>query len=171
MFLSSTLWWPFHGRAAAFSVPNYRHLRTYRLSPTPEEATRLAGAFDDLFSTEVEYEDLATRISKTAEKKAELLLVLTHPELPLHNNDSELTVRQRKRKQDVSFGPRTLAGTRTWDTMQSLVGTTKKLGVNIYEYLRDRVTGRRAVPKLADVIRQRAQELNLGASWAEAPAP
>lgn len=49
--------------------------------------------------------------------------------------------------------------------MQSLVGTTRKLGVNIYEYLKDRVTKRGAVPRLADVIRQRALELELGASW------
>jgi hypothetical protein len=143
----------------------YRKLRAYRTKPTARKARRLEKAFDELFSAEVEYADLATRIAKTAAKKSELLLVLTHPELPLHNNDSELTVRQRKRKQDVSFGPRTEAGSKAWDTMQSLVGTTKKLGVNIYEYLKDRVIKRAAVPRLADIIRQRAQELNLGASW------
>ena len=143
----------------------YRELCAYRLSPTDEEAQRLEKVFDELFSTEVEYGDLAKRIEKTRQKKSELLLVLIHPELPLHNNDMELTVRQRKRKQDVSFGPRTEAGASAWDTMQSLVATTKKVGVNIYEYLRDRVTGRRAVPRLADVIKQQSAELNLGASW------
>lgn len=143
----------------------YRKLRAYRAKPTARKARRLEKAFDELFSTEVEYADLATRIAKTAAKKSVLLLVLTHPELPLHNNDSELTVRQRKRKQDVSFGPRTAAGSKAWDTMQSLVGTTKKLGVNIYEYLKDRVAKGAAVPRLADIIRQRALELNLGASW------
>jgi hypothetical protein len=143
----------------------YRKLRAYRLNPTVEDARSLEQEFDELFSTEVEYEDLAKRIKKTKAKKSELLLVLIHPELPLHTNDAELTVRQRKRKQDVSYQPRTAAGTEAWDSMQSLVATTKKLGVNIYEYLRDRVTRRRAVPRLADVIKQRAQELNLGASW------
>jgi hypothetical protein len=145
----------------------YRELRAYRLCPTPEEASRLDRVFDTLFSTEVEYQDLAERIAKTRENKAELLLVLIHPELPLHNNDSELTVRGRKRKQDVSCGPRTSAGARAWDTMQSIVATARKLGVNIYEYLVDRVTGRGAVPRLADVITQRAAELNLGASWSQ----
>ncbi len=143
----------------------YRELRSYRSSPTAQEAHRLEKVFDNLFSTKAEYADLATRISKTRKKKSELLLVLIHPELPLHNNDSELTVRLRKRKQDVSFGPRTPAGASAWDTMQSLVGTTKKLGVNIYEYLKDRVTGRQAVPRLADVIKHQALELDLGASW------
>ena len=144
----------------------YRELRDYRTEPTAEKARRLETAFDELFSTKAEYADLDARIAKTAAKKSELLLVLSHPELPLHNNGSELTVRQRKRKQDVSFGPRTVAGSKAWDTMQSLVDTTRKLGVNIYEYFKDRVTKRDAVPRLADIIRQRAQELNLGASWA-----
>ena len=143
----------------------YRKLRAYRAKPTARKARGLDKAFDELFSTKVEYADLAKRISKTSAKKSELLLVLSHPELPLHNNDAELTVRLRKRKQDVSFGPRTPAGSKAWDTMQSLVGTTRKLGVNIYEYLKDRVTKRTAVPRLADVIRQRATELDLGASW------
>lgn len=148
----------------------YRELRNYRSKPTTRKARRLEKDFDDLFSTEVEYADLADRISKTQQKKAELLLVLTHPELPLHNNDSELTVRHRKRKQDVSFGPRTTAGARAWDSMQSIVGTTKKLRVNIYEYFVDRVTGRRSVPRLADLIKQKAEEMNLGGSWATSPS-
>ena len=38
----------------------YRELRAYRANPTAEEARRLEKAFDDLFSTEVEYADLAT---------------------------------------------------------------------------------------------------------------
>lgn len=106
---------------------------------------------------------------KGTETKAELLLVLSHPELPLHNNDSELGARARVRKRDVSFGPRTPIGAQAWNTMQSLVGTVKKLGVNIYEYFEDRVTGRGAVPRLADVIEEQAAELNLAGSWKPAP--
>jgi hypothetical protein len=47
-----------------------------------------------------------------------------------------------------------------------LVATAKKLGVNIYQYIEDRLSGRNQLPSLADLITQRAQELNLGASWA-----
>jgi len=148
----------------------YRELRAYRLRPTAAKAAHLEESFDDLFSTEADYEALADRITKTQQKKTELLLVLTHPELPLHNNDSELTVRQRKRKMDVSLSLRTTTGASAWDSMQSIVGTTKKLGVNIYEYFVDRVTGRRSVPRLADLIKQKAEEMNLGGSWATVPS-
>jgi hypothetical protein len=143
----------------------YRELRAYRVLPSGKEAKRLRRKFNRLFSQEFSYQDLTDRIAKTREKKDELLLVLTHPELPLHNNASELGARQRVRKRDVSFGPRTSIGARAWDTMQSLVGTAKKLGVNIYKYFSDRVTGRGAVPRLAEVIEAKAAELNLGGSW------
>jgi len=42
----------------------------------------------------------------------------------------------------------------------------KKLGVNIFHFLQDRLSGRDEPPSLADPITQRAQELNLSASWA-----
>jgi hypothetical protein len=66
----------------------------------------------------------------------------------------------------VSFGPRTEAGKRAWDVGLTLVATARKLGVNIYRYIQDRLSGRKELPSLADLIVQRAQELNLGASWA-----
>ncbi len=144
----------------------YRELRSYRLSPCPEEAVRLEKSFDELFTTEVDYEALSDRIVKTLANKQELLLVLLHPELPLHNNDSELSARQRARKRDVSFGPRTPAGALAWDSGQSVLATAKKLGVSTYEYVADRVTGRGVIPRLADLIRTAASHLNLGGSWA-----
>ena len=58
--------------------------------------------------------------------------MLDHPELPLHNNASELAVRRRVRKRDVSFGPRTREGARGWDTFHTLAGTAQKLGVGIF---------------------------------------
>ena len=57
-------------------------------------------------------------------KKDGLLLVLQHPGLPLHNNPAELGARQRKRKRDVRFGPRTQDGVRAWDTFMTLAETT-----------------------------------------------
>jgi hypothetical protein len=148
----------------------YRQLRSFREHPSAEEAARLSSAFDELFSTEALYEGLAERMSKTLAKKAELLLVLKHPELPLHNNDSELAARQRVRKRDVSFGPRTASGAKAWDTFQSLVLTAKKLGVNVYDYFSDRVGGLGQVPRLAALIRERAAELSLDRSWSVALA-
>jgi hypothetical protein len=143
----------------------YRELLAYRERPSPTEAARLEAAFDTLFATETGYRGLDARIAATRANKAELLVVLTHPEVPLHNNPAELGARQRVRKRDVSFGPRSAAGMRAWDTFQTLVATTGKLGVSFSDYIRDRVTAANHLPALADLITERAAALNLGASW------
>jgi hypothetical protein len=143
----------------------YRELLGYRAHPSAAEAVRLEAAFDTLFGTETGYRGLDARIAATRANKAELLVVLTHPEVPLHNNPAELGARQRVRKRDVSFGPRSAAGATAWDTFQTLVATTGKLGVSFYDYVRDRVTATHDLPPLPDLITERGMTLHLGASW------
>jgi hypothetical protein len=85
----------------------------------------------------------------------------------LHNNASELGVRQRVRKRDVSFGPRTEDGKQAWDTFATLAETAKKLGVSFYRYLHDRLSTANQIPLLADLVSKRAKELNLGWSFSK----
>jgi len=144
----------------------YAQLLAYRKEPTPEKAVRLDGEFEALFSTVTGYNALDERIAKTRAKKSCLLMVLAHPEIPLHNNPAELGARARVRKRDVSFGPRTRDGAKAWDTFMTLVETATKLGVSFYHYIHDRVSGASQMPSLADLIAQRAKILNLGDSWA-----
>jgi len=72
-------------------------------------------------------------------KKWRLLLVLEHPELPLHNNPAELGARTIVLRRNISYGTQTKDGTQAWDTFMSLVATTRKLG-DFFEYVRDRIT-------------------------------
>lgn len=146
----------------------YDELLAYQAHPTAAERVRLAAAFDALVATTTNYWALNDRIAKTAARKAVLLAVLEHPEIPLHNNAAELGARQRVRKRDVSFGPRTQEGATAWDSFMSLADTTRKLGVSFYHYIHDRIRGDGAIPPLADLITKRADDLNLGASWAPA---
>src|SRR6266849_3092252 len=143
----------------------YDQLLAYREQPTPEEATRLTEEFATLFATVTGYQALDERIAKTRAKQSCLLMVLAHPEIPLHNNPAELGARARVRKRDVSFGPRTHEGARAWDTFMTLAATANKLGVSFYHYIQDRISGTSQMPSLADLIGARAKMLNLGASW------
>jgi hypothetical protein len=143
----------------------YDQLLAYRDAPAPEHIPRLETAFDDLFSTVTGYMGLDRRIAMTRDNKQSLLMVLRHPEIPLHNNPAEVEIRRRVRKRDVSYGPRTEDGKRAWDTFQSLLATTKKLGISFYWYVFDRVTESGEIPDLADLIVKRAQQVNLAASW------
>lgn len=143
----------------------YRELAAYRQQPGAAEAERLREQFDTLFGTVTGYELLDERIRLTREKKADLLRVLEHPELPLNNNAAELGARGRVRKRDVSLGARSAAGIRAWDTFQTLCATAKKLGVSFYEWVHDRVSETNAMPELSEVIEERAGPLKLSASW------
>jgi len=143
----------------------YHQLLNYCQNPTEEDHLRLETEFDDLFSNHTGYDALDQRIAKTKAKKHSLLLVLQHPELPLHNNASELGVRQRVRKRDVSFGPRTGDGVKSWDTFETLSETAKKVGVSFYRYLNDRISGTYQIQPLANLVSSRAIDLNLGWSF------
>ena len=136
----------------------YRELLAYRDQPTPEERARLDARFDALFGTVTGYQALDRRLALTRDKKPELLLVLEHPELPLHNNPAELGARQRVRKRDVSFGPRSPAGSAAWDIFMTLAATTRKLGLDFAAYLIDRFTRAGRIPPLADLIAARATQ-------------
>ena len=147
----------------------YNQLLKYQQHPTKDEYIKVDQAFDKLFSTVTGYDALDQRIAKTMAKKQSLLMVLDHPEIPLHNNPAELGARTRVRKRVVSFGTRTEDGTKAWDTFMSLSATAKKLGINFYSYLSDRISGAFKIPNLADVISQRAKEFDLAASWDNSP--
>lgn len=147
----------------------YHDLLAYRQAPSASEAVRLRAEFTRLFATVTGYAALDARIALTAEKHGGLLLVLAHPELPLHNNPAELGARRRVRKRDMSFGPRSDAGAQAWDTFQTLVATAKKLDVNVYAYFVARIRHDPTVPRLAHRIQERAVGLALGASWTPRP--
>jgi len=145
----------------------YKALRAYRQAPTPERATQLRDQFDELFSTVTGYDALDQRIAKTKDNKVYLLMVLDHPEIPLHNNTAELGARTRVRKRVVSYGPRSEQGAKAWDTMETLLGTAKKLSVNFFHYIRDRVSGAKKMMSLAELINQRASTFDLSPSWGD----
>jgi len=143
----------------------YRRLLAYRHHPTPKEADDLRGEFEWLFGQSSGYEQLDERKALTLAKKEPLLMVLIHPEILLHNNPAELGARQRVRKRDVSLQARTKDGIAAWETFETLVCTAKKLGVNIYQYLHDRIVPTNQFPSLATLIEERAKDLQFAASW------
>jgi len=147
----------------------YHELQAYRLDPTEAERERLDDKFDKLFSTVTKYRDLDERIAKTKAKKEALLQVLEHPEIPLHNNDSELGARKQKPKQNISFGPRTDEGVKVWDTGLTIVATASKLGVNVFAYFYDRISRANQMSSLSSLIEQRAADSHLDVSWQNKP--
>ena len=85
--------------------------------------------------------------------------MLQRPDVPLHNNLSEGHIRDYVKKRKISGSTRSDAGRRARDTFASLKKTCRRLGVNFWEYLQDRVQGLGKIPRLADLIRQKAEEI------------
>jgi hypothetical protein len=136
----------------------YQKLLDFKESPSQEEAERLSAEFDVLFSHNCKFPLLADRIEKTKAKKENLLLVLRWPQLPLHNNESELGARVQKRWGDVSLQTKTNEGTKAKDTLMTIVQTAKKLGVSAYQYIYDRVSKTFKMPSLPELIIERAAQ-------------
>ena len=135
----------------------YHRLIDYQKEPDPTKISLLTQEFDTLFSTQTEYKQLNERIAKTLAKRRELLLVLKHPDVPLHNNASELAARVQARARDVSLHTRSEKGTKIKDTFMTISQTAKKLGIRTYEYIRDRVSGEFKLPSLAQLIEEKAR--------------
>ena len=93
----------------------YQKLKAYKQKPDVKTAQQLEKEFDTLFETKTGYQELDDRIQKTKANKHELLVVLKHPYVPLHNNDSELAVRKEVRHRDISLQTRTEKGTQAKD--------------------------------------------------------
>jgi hypothetical protein len=101
--------------------------------------------------------------------RAAFLRVLDRPEVPLHTKLSERHLRDDVKKRKISGGTRSESGRRPRDPFASLKKTCRELGVNFWAYLRDRVRGTGRIPRLAELIRQKAEEA--GARKAGAALP
>lgn len=141
----------------------YEALLAYKQQPSAEVAKKLSTEFDVLFSTVTGYDALDQRIASTKAKKESLLLVLTFTFLPLHNNSAELGARAQARMRDINLQTISANGTKSKDTFLTIVQTARKLGVNIYDYIHDRVSKKFAMPSLAELIMQQSS-LALGSA-------
>ena len=136
----------------------YQALKAYQLNPDPAHKPVLEGRFDALVDQGTAYPNVNQVLKSMRARKADLLRVLDHPEVPLHNNAMESDIREFVKRRKISGGTRSAAGRRCRDSFASLKKTCRKLGIRFWDYLKDRVAGLGQIPRLADVIRQKTQE-------------
>jgi len=136
----------------------YADLKAYRLDPTPRRRWELRARFDRIFQRHTGFATLDRLLRRLYANKAELLMVLDHPQIPLHTNGSEKDIRCQVTKRHVSGGTRTDTGRDCRDAFLGLAKTCRKLGIAFWDYLGDRLgaLGGPTVPPLPDLIRCRA---------------
>jgi hypothetical protein len=142
----------------------YADLKAYRVDPTPRRGRELRARFDRIFRRRTGFATLDRLLKRLHANKAELLMVLDHPEIPLHTNGSENDIRCQVTKRAVSGGTHTDTGRDCRDAFLGLAKTCRKLGVAFWDYLGARigVAGTPAVAPLSDLIRSRAQPAGAG---------
>jgi len=135
----------------------YDDLKAYKGAPSEQSKATLEARFDDIFTTKSCYVSLNLALTRIHNNKAQLLLVLDHPEIPLNNNLSERDIREYVKKRKISGCTRSEPGRRCRDTFASLKKTCRKLGISFWKYLQDRVVDLDSIPPLSELIRQHAR--------------
>ena len=130
----------------------YKGLKEYKTNSTEEEKKKLKDWFNKLFGEETSYYALNRIQEKTFQRRDFLLVVLEHPWIPLHNNDTEQSIRKKVIQKNIQHKHDTWAGARVNDLYLSLMETCRKLDISFGEYLKDRFQHRNEIPPLAEVI-------------------
>ena len=135
----------------------YQDLKAYRAKPDRSQVAGLRARFDALCAWRSGIPSVDKVLQEMALHKEDLLRVLGRPEVPLHNNTSERHIREYVTRRKVSGGTRSAAGRRARDTFASLKKTCRCLGVNFWDYVCDRIGGLGVIPRLAALLRRRAE--------------
>jgi len=114
--------------------------------------------FDRIFKRRTGFATLDRLLARLHANKAELLMVLDRPEIPLHTNGSENDIRCQVTKRKISGGTRSDAGRDCRDAFLGLAKTCAKLGISFWDYLGARlaVAGNAAIPRLPELVSNQA---------------
>jgi hypothetical protein len=137
----------------------YGDLKVYQANPDKGRRLALRARFDRIFRRRTGFVTLDRLLKRLHANKAELLMVLERPEIPLHTNGSENDIRCQVTRRKVSAGTRSDAGRDCRDTFLGLAKTCAKHGVAFWDYLGSRlsVPGRPLIPPLPQLVRCRGQ--------------
>jgi hypothetical protein len=118
----------------------YADLKAYQLKPGKRRAQALHTRFDRIFLRRTGFATLDRLLARLHTNKAELLMVLDRPEIPLHTNGSENDIRCYVTRRKVSAGTRSETGRDCRDAFLSLAKTCDKLGIAVWDYFGSRFT-------------------------------
>jgi hypothetical protein len=135
----------------------YASLKAYQLKPIRHRAVALRARFNRIFLRRTGFATLDRLLARLHANKAELLMVLDRPEIPLHTNGSENDIRCQVIRRKISAGTRSNIGRDCRDAFLSLAKTCDKLGIAVWDYLGSRlkVAGHALIEPLDHYVRAR----------------
>ena len=134
----------------------YAALKVYREKPGEGRAGLLRARFDRVFVRRTGFVTLDRLLARLHANKAELLMVLDRPEIPLHTNGSENDIRAYVTRRKVSAGTRSENGRDCRDAFLGLSKTCDKLGIPVWDFLGNRlkVAGHAVIEQLEHYVRR-----------------
>ena len=137
----------------------YAALKAYRSNPDKSRRLALRARFDRIFRRRTGFVTLDRLLKRLHANKAELLMVLERPDIPLHTNGSENDIRGHVTRRKLSGGTRSDAGRDCRDAFLGLAKTCAKHAVTFWNYLGSRlnVPGQPPIPPLPQLVRCRSQ--------------
>ena len=137
----------------------YADLRAYRSKPGKRQALALRARFDRIFRRGTGFATLDRLLTRLHANKAELLMVLDRPEIPLHTNGSENDIRCYVTRRKISAGTRSEIGRDCRDAFLGLAKTCAKPGIEVWDYLGSRlkVAGHTLIQPLDHYVRARTR--------------
>lgn len=124
-------------------------LEEYQRRPSEKLQERIHKRVDSLFIKPSIWPLLDKQKALTAQKLDKLLYPLLNQTIPTNNNLAERDLRGRVIKRKVSLFNQTARGARSWDLWGSLRETTRKLGLNFWRFIEDRIALKFTVPSLS----------------------
>ena len=147
----------------------YDDIEAYCQTPTEQQKHQIEQDFNHWVSTHTCYDDcyddLRGALGKLLVIREDLLLILEHPWLPLHNNWSERQIREYVKRRKISGGTRSEQGQRCRDTFASLKKTCRQHGLSFARYLKDRLSGAGYISRLSGLIREKSGQLLCGSAY------
>jgi hypothetical protein len=106
----------------------YRILKVYKDKPATDLRMEIEERFDAIFQQKTCFASLDHSLERLHKNKAELLLVLDRPEIPLHNNLSENDIREYVMRRKRSGSTRSELGRRCRDHAGSRIMPNPRTG-------------------------------------------
>jgi Transposase IS66 family len=137
----------------------YADRKVYRANPGKARRLTLRTQFDRIFRRRTGFVTLDRLLKRLHANKAEFLMVLERPDIPLHTNGSENDIRCQVTRRKVSAGTRSDTGRDCRDAFLGLAKTCAKHGIAFWDYLgsRLRVPSQPLIPPLPNFVRCRGQ--------------
>jgi hypothetical protein len=129
----------------------YRKLKEPALSQ--EDKKNIHKLYDELIVMNTMSPEINAVIANFAKYKDEMLKVLDHPNLPLHNNDSERDIRGVAKRRNLSGSTKSDLGRKFRDGLQTIKQTCFRVGYNFIDYLQ--LWCHKKAPNLADLVQLR----------------